>query len=189
MGARKFLFDNASTVRLVTDSPSELVGTGKHLTTTELRLWTSFLDASRIIESELDNQLTAGFDMTHRDYEVLVRVDGAGGQMRLRTLARQIEASPQLITQTIDRLVKRGWIKRQPSVEDRRGVEAALTDEGRAKLATAAGPHADLVRRLLIDPIDTAQLPLVAESLGATADHLRAHRAGEACDQSDCPLN
>lgn len=32
-------------------------GTPKHLSATELRLWTSFLDASRILEAELERRL------------------------------------------------------------------------------------------------------------------------------------
>lgn len=166
----------------------DYVGTGNHLGPTELRFWTSFLDASRILETELADQLTNDFGMTHREYEVLVRVDGAGGRMRMSHLARQIEASPALISQTVSRLAERGWIERKPSPDDRRGVEAALTELGRDQLALAAGPHAELVRRLLLDPVDPAALPLIAESLGRVADHLRAHRAGDRCDDPRCPI-
>jgi len=172
----------------VTDSERDLAGTGKHLSTTELRLWTSFLDASRIIESELDHQLRNECEMTHREYEVLVRVDGAGGHMRLRSLAQQIEASPQLVTQTVDRLVNRGWIRRQPSAEDKRGVEASLTALGRKNLASASLPHAELLRQLLLRMLDTEQLDSVATSLGGVADHLRTHRRGGVCGDANCPL-
>lgn len=172
------------TVRPVRD----LVGTGNHLTPTELKLWTSFLDTSRMLETELAEQLVSSFGMTHREYEVLVRVDGANGEMRMSTLGRQIESSPALTTQTIDRLVERGWIERRASKEDRRGVEAALTGLGRSKLAAAAGPHAELVRRLLITPMDPDHLDAVATSLSTVANHLRSHRSGEACDDQDCPV-
>lgn len=172
----------------MTDSERDLAGTGKHLSTTELRLWTSFLDASRIIESELDHQLRNECEMTHREYEVLVRVDGAGGHMRLRSLAQQIEASPQLVTQTVDRLVNRGWIRRQPSAEDKRGVEASLTALGRKNLASASLPHAELLRQLLLRMLDTEQLDSVATSLGGVADHLRTHRRGGVCGDANCPL-
>lgn len=166
----------------------DYVGTGSHLTPTELRVWTSFLDTSRILETELEAQLTNEFGMTHREYEVLVRVDGHGGQLRMSELARQIEASPALVTQTVGRLVDRGWIERKPSPEDRRGVEAALTTSGKDALAAAAKPHADLVCELLISRMNPDHLDAIAASLGAVADHLRSHRAGGLCDQDDCPL-
>ncbi len=167
---------------------SEFVGTGSHLTSTELRLWTSFLDTSRILEAELEKQLICDFVMTHREYEILVRIDGHGGQMRMSVLARQIEASPALITQTVGRLVERTWLDRKPSPDDRRGVEAALTTAGYAALAAAAKPHAELIRQLLLAPMDAQDLEVIAESLGNVADHLRSHRAGKACDNPACPL-
>lgn len=167
----------------------DFVGTGKHLSPIELRLWTSFLDTSRILESELEAQLLQEFGMTHREYEVLVRIDGNQGHMRMSVLARQIESSPALVSQTVNRLVERGWLTRRPSVDDRRGVEAVLTPAGQSELAAAAGPHAQLVRRLLISPLEPDLLDEMATSLGAAADHLRAHRAGQGCDDADCPVN
>lgn len=168
---------------------SDFVGTGKHLTAIELQLWTSFLDASRILETELETQLSSDFGMTHREYEILVRIDGAAGQARMSVLARQVECSPALLTQTVSRLVKRGWLERKPSPRDRRGVEAALTELGRSELAAAAAPHADLVRRLLLAPIDPEHIEAVATSLHEVATHLRSHRAGEPCNDASCPLN
>ena len=164
------------------------VGTGRHLASNELRLWTSFVDTSRILETELENQLVTDFGMTHREYEVLVRIDGHGGQLRMSVLARQIEASPALITQTVARLVDRNWIERRPSPDDRRGVEAALTPLGRDRLAAAAKPHAELIRQLLLAPLDTGDLDAMAHSLGQVADHLRLHRSGTACEDPDCPI-
>ena len=166
----------------------DLDGTGGHLTADELRLWTSFLDAGRIVETEIERQLVDEHDMSHREYEVLVRLDGAGGSMRMRVLARQIEASSPLVTQTVQRLEARGWVERRPIAEDRRGVEASLLADGRAALASASRPHAELIRQLLLDPIapDVAE---VARALGTVADHLRAHRGGEVCPEPSCPLN
>lgn len=164
------------------------VGTGRHLTATELRLWTSFLDTSRILESEIEAQLIDDFGMTHREYEILVRVDGADGHMRMSTLARQIECSRALVTQTVSRLVERGWLTREPTPGDGRGVEAVLTDTGRRELAAAAGPHAERVRRLLLAPLDANDLSAIADSLHVVAEHLRSHRRGDACDDPTCPV-
>lgn len=166
----------------------DFAGTAGHLSATELRLWTSFLDASRILETELEHQLVTEFGMTHREYEILVRVDGADGRMRMSVLARQIECSRALVTQTVARLVERGWLERRPCPDDRRGVEAVLTATGRKHLAAAAGPHAELVRRLLLRPMKQSSMKTTADALGTVADHLRAHRRGEACGEPDCAL-
>lgn len=166
---------------------SELAGTGRHLSTVELRAWTSFLDASRIIDTELENHLTTEHDMSHREYEVLVRLDGHGGRMRLSVLARQIEASAPLITQTIDRLERRSWVSREQAIDDKRGVDAVLAPQGRDALAAAAGAHAELIRTLLLERLGP-NLDPVAATLGTVADHLRSHRLGQDCND-DCPLN
>lgn len=167
---------------------TEIAGTGAHLDATQLRAWTSFVDASRILETELESQLVEQYGMTHREYEVLVRVDGSGGRLRMSVLARQIEASAALISQTVSRLEGRGWIERSPTSGDGRGVDAVLTPEGRKALSRAAKPHAALVERLLLDHFGE-HLDDVAIALGEAADHFRQHRAGDPCDDPTCPMN
>jgi DNA-binding MarR family transcriptional regulator len=162
-------------------------GTGAHLTTEQLRVWTSLLDTIRILETELETELIANHAMTHREYEVLVRVDGGGGSARMSALARQIEASAPLVTQTVKRLEERGWIIRQPAPSDKRGVDAVLTARGRRALKDAAPPHAATIRRLLLDPIGP-NLGNIAEIAGPLADHLRQHRSAGSCDDPACSL-
>lgn len=167
---------------------TELAGTGKYLSRDELRLWTSFLDASRMLDAALAADLSTSHDMSHREYEILVRLDGAGGSLRMSDLARQIVASAPLITQTVHRLEQRGWVERRPSSVDSRGVEAMLTPAGTSALAAASGPHAALVKILLTDIVDEGRLPVAAEAIGEVADHLRAHRRGEPCERDGCRL-
>ena len=164
-----------------------LRGTGAHLNSTQLRAWTSLLDTSRILDAELAAELLQNHGMTHREYEVLVRVDGAGGAERMSSLARQIEASAPLVTQTVAKLAERGWISRQPSNVDGRGVDAVLTKAGETALAAASAPHAALIRSLLLTPLGD-DVEHVTRGLGVVADHLRAHRAGPGSDDPACPM-
>lgn len=157
------------------------------MSVTELRAWTSFLDASRIIDAELERHLATEHEMSHREYEVLVRLDGHGGRMRMSVLARQIEASPPLVSQTVDRLAQREWVRREPTPDDKRGIDAVLAPAGRDALLAASGEHADLVKSLLTDRLGP-DLDGIAVALGAVADHLRAHRLGADCGDP-CPLN
>lgn len=167
---------------------AQLDGTGRHLTTEELRLWTSFLDAGRMIEQAMAADLAVNHAMSHREYEVLVRLDGAAGSMRMSELARQVAASAPLITQTIVRLEERDWVRRERSAGDSRGIDAVLTRAGRAALAEAATPHARLIRKLLLDLVGPDRLPHVAASMGDVADHLRNHRRDIPCERTDCPI-
>ena len=98
----------------------DIVGTGAHLTTAELRAWTRFLDASRLIEDVLAAHVSREHDMNHGEYEVLVRLDGARGRMRMAQLASQVVATPSKLTYTVDRLEDRGWVRRRPLASDGR---------------------------------------------------------------------
>jgi DNA-binding MarR family transcriptional regulator len=154
----------------------ELRGTGAHLDTDELFAWTRFLDAGRLVEEMLSRHLATEHEMTHSDYEVLVRLDGAGNSMRLSTLAEQCVSSKSKLTHTLDRLEVRGWIERHPSADDRRGIVALLTPTGSDVLAAAAVGHAALIKEHLLDVWHPAELPVIAGAMERVALGLRARR-------------
>jgi DNA-binding MarR family transcriptional regulator len=163
--------------------PEELVGTGRHLDSAELRTWTRFLDAGRLLEEILAQHLSQSHHMTHSDYEVLVRLDGNGGRMRMTMLARQVVSSSQRLTHVANRLESRGWIAREPVAEDGRGLDAVLLPAGRDALAAAAGEHADLIRQFLLEDLDEHERQVIADATDRLSIHMRVHRRGEYCEQ------
>jgi len=167
--------------RLTDYNPEDLVGTGRYLTPTELRTWTTFLDAGRLLEEILARHVSQDHHMTHSDYEVLVRLDGAGGRMRMTVLAQQVVSSAQKLTHTANRLERRGWIAREPVDSDRRGLVAVLLPPGRDALAAAAGEHAELIKQFLLDHLSTPEQEALTETMSRLAGHMRVHRRGEPC--------
>lgn len=167
--------------------PQELVGTGRHLSKRELFAWTRFLDAGRLLEEILARHVAREHNMTHSDYEVLVRLDGAGGSMRMTQLAAQVVSSAQKLTHTANRLEQRGWIERVPAESDGRGLVATLTPEGRAALAEAAVGHAALIRQFLLDDLTDAEQDEIGRIMDRLASHMRIHRRGEPCPQCERP--
>lgn len=162
----------------------DLSGTGRHLTKAQLRAWTRFLDAGRLLEEILAQHVARDHNMTHSDYEVLVRLDGAGGEMRMTSLANDVVSSAQKLTHTANRLEQRGWITRQPVDGDGRGLMALLTPAGRAALTEAAKGHADLIKQFLLDPLSVEERDTIAETMDRVSQHMRVHRRKEACP--DC---
>ena len=158
------------------DPYPDIVGTGAHLTTAELRAWTRFLDARRLIEDVLAAHVGHVHDMTHGEYEVLVRLDGAKGRMRMSRLASQVVAIPSKLTYTVDRLEARGWVQRRSLASDGRVVVAELTREGRAALAEAAVGHADLIRQHLLSHLDASETEALAAAMGRVIDSVRDRR-------------
>ena len=165
--------------------PTELVGTGRHLTKQELFTWTRFLDAGRLLEEILAGHVTREHQMTHSDYEVLVRLDGAGGSMRMTMLAAQVVSSAQKLTHTANRLEQRGWIDRVPTESDGRGLSASLTPTGRSALADAAVGHAALIKQFLLDDMTPEEMARIGESMERLATHMRHHRSGQPCPRCD----
>ena len=170
MERRSAIEDNAG------DLYPDIVGTGAHLTTAELRAWTRFLDASRLIEEVLATHVSREHEMNHGEYEVLVRLDGAKGRMRMAQLASQVVATPSRLTYTVDRLEARGWVQRRSLASDGRGIVAELTPEGRAALAEAAVGHADLIRRHLLSHLDAAETDAMAAAMDRIINSVREER-------------
>jgi DNA-binding MarR family transcriptional regulator len=86
------------------------------------------------------------------------------------------------VTQTVDRLVKRGFVVRRRLGNDSRGSEAVLTEAGSAKLLEASGDHALLIQRFLLDAMDKPTAMMVGDALDKVSVHLRTHRTGDHCE-------
>lgn len=76
--------------------------------------------------------------------EVLLRLSRSeGGQLAMGVLADQIVLTTGGVTRLIDRMETAGYVERRPCPSDRRVLYAGITDAGSAKLAEAAGVHAE----------------------------------------------
>jgi len=144
----------------------------------EMRIWRAFLEAGGRVVHELDQALKCDASMSFDDYEILVFLsEAADHRLRMSDLSKRLMYSQSRLSQRVDRLVARGWVRRERCPEDRRGTFAALTDEGLAAIEAAAPAHLRDVRALLIDVIDPEERAVVADVLErvATAARERAH--------------
>ena len=90
-------------------------------------------------------------------------------------LAASVVLSQSGLTRLVDRLVRAGSVERTRCESDRRGLNAELTQAGKATLEQARPTHLAGVRRLFVDRFDAEELRLLAglwERVlpGATAD-------------------
>jgi len=153
-----------------------LRGTGAHLSPEELLAFTRFFDSARLIEEAIAKHLSERHGMNISDYEVLVRLDGAGDEMRLTELADLCISSKSKLTHTLVRLEDRGWIRREKAVGDGRGVVAHLELAGADALAAAAPGHAEIIKHHLIDCWPSDQLESIGQAMAASAARLRELR-------------
>lgn len=134
------------------------------LDTEQQQAWRAFLEAITHLQSALDAQLQAEAGMPHGYYEILVRLsESPDRRMRMSALADAASSSRSRLSHAVAQLEARGWVRRDPCPEDRRGLVATLTDEGFAALAAAAPGHVEAVRRLLVDKLTPEQVRQLRE--------------------------
>jgi DNA-binding MarR family transcriptional regulator len=114
--------------------------------------WRSFLAGWKALEHRLEIDLKTAHGITLDDYEILVHLSAAPEhRLRMSELADRLLASRSRLTYRVDRLEKAGLVSRRPCAEDGRSIWAAMTDEGRQVLETAAPLHVTGVREHLVD--------------------------------------
>ena len=130
----------------------------------EQAAWRAYLDGTRLLFQALDRQLAVEADLSLTDYELLVRLSEAPGhRLRMRDLADATLSTRSGVTRAVTRAERAGWVRRVECEDDRRGMNAELTDAGRAKLAAAAPGHVHAVRENLLDLLTAEQLERLAE--------------------------
>lgn len=147
----------------------------------EQRAWRAYLRASRLLEVALDRDLAAqGTQLT--EYEVMSMLSEApSGRLRMSALADLVVQSRSRITHTAARLEKRGWVRREACLDDRRGVELVLTDEGRAAIDAMARRHVTSVRANFIDVLEPEEFLALGAALQKVRDALAEEgQAGDA---------
>lgn len=126
--------------------------------------WRAHLDGTRLLLAALDRQLELDAGISLTDYELLVRLSEAPEhRLRMRDLAQATLSTRSGVTRAVTRAEKAGWVRRVECEDDRRGMNAELTDAGLAKLAATAPGHVATVRATLIDLLDDAQLASLRE--------------------------
>jgi DNA-binding MarR family transcriptional regulator len=96
-----------------------------------------------------------------------LRIAGPPHQLSPTQLGRGLMLSSAGVTSRIDRLERRGLVRRLPDPHDRRGVIVELTDEGLAVVDAAVAANSESDRQLLarLDPEELATLESLLRKL------------------------
>jgi DNA-binding MarR family transcriptional regulator len=133
------------------------------LTPVELAAWRGLLRAHSALVRELDAELRANHDLSLLEYEVLLVLEEAlDARMRMSDLAAAVLLSQSGLTRLVDRLAGAGSVERTRCEDDGRGLNAALTSAGRARLERARPSHLADVRASFLDRFDAAELRTLA---------------------------
>ncbi|MCU1688769.1 MAG: MarR family transcriptional regulator [Pseudonocardiales bacterium] len=141
------------------------------LSAEEQTSWRAYLDATTLLSASLDRTLQQDSQMPLSYYEVLVHLSEARDRtLRMNELADRSLSSRSRLSHAVTRMEERGWIKRRPCDDDRRGQFATLTDIGFAALHAAAPRHVEAVRELIVDRLTAEEFA----ELGRLSAILRA---------------
>jgi DNA-binding MarR family transcriptional regulator len=135
----------------------------------ERRTWIAFLYAQSLLFEQIEEDLQRDSGLPLAYYQILVVLsEHPNHAMRMGDLAQALFYSRSRLSHALTRLEENGWIRRDPSPDDRRGSSAVLTEKGMKALAAAAPEHVESVRTHLFDqltPTELEQLRAVSETL------------------------
>jgi DNA-binding MarR family transcriptional regulator len=133
-------------------------GEPRWLDAEQQRTWYLFAYALVRLPAALDAQMHRDADISQFEYMVLSALSTAPQRtLRMSVLADYTASTLSRLGNVVGRLEERGWIRRTADPTDGRYTLAALTDDGWAKVVASAPAHVAEVRRLVFDPLTTAQ--------------------------------
>lgn len=143
------------------------------LSKSEQDAWRSWLDASRLLISELNRELMEAHGLSTADYEILVQLsENPDQRIRMSELADRTFSSRSRLSHQIDRMEKAGFVQREACSVDARGLWAVLTPRGLAKIVEAAPDHVAGVRKHLVDLLSAEDFAKLGQSCQTVVQHL-----------------
>jgi DNA-binding MarR family transcriptional regulator len=137
--------------------------------------WRAFIVGSTLLMDTLDRELRLAHDISLAEYEILVRLSESPDRtLRMAKIAESMRHSRSRVTHTVSRMEKDGLIRRLAAADDKRGVDAVMTDKGWELLKAAAHTHVTGVRAHFVDLADPADYEALGRVMNAVSDQLVA---------------
>lgn len=130
-------------------------------------MWRTFLRAHAQATRALEADLLAEHELPLPSYDVLLQLaESPQRALRMTELAARVLLSRSGLTRLVDRLEREGLVRRQACPSDARGTLAVLTDDGLAKLRTAAPTHLRGVAEHVTDRLSDDEVAQLSQLLG-----------------------
>ncbi len=131
----------------------------RRLDQVQLDDWRLFLRAHAYVISRLEADLAADRQPSLAMYDVLVQlVEAPEHRLRMTELAQAVLLSRSGLTRLVDRMAALGYVRREPSPGDARGVLAVVTEEGVSTLRRAARTHLRGIGEHVVDKLTGPEL-------------------------------
>ncbi|MFN8167355.1 MAG: MarR family transcriptional regulator [Candidatus Nanopelagicales bacterium] len=139
----------------------------------ERAAWVRLAGVVELLPGVLDSQLRRDSALTHFEYWVLAMLSEEPERtLRMSQLAARTSATLPRLSHVVSRLEDRGLVERFPCPEDRRAVNARLTDAGWDTVVAAAPGHVQAVRDHVVDALTREQLAQLVDIAQAILDRV-----------------
>lgn len=146
---------------------------GDGLSAAELRAWRGVIETTAQLRYQLDKQLLADSGLSGSDYPILVALhECESHKLRPSDLAERIGWERSRLSHQLNRMERRGLLRRTSEKSDSRGSNVSLTAEGRRIFLGATVAHWDAVRKHFVDGLTDRQLRQLGDIMEAIARHL-----------------
>jgi DNA-binding MarR family transcriptional regulator len=140
----------------------------------EFRAYAALIASSTLLQRAVERNLREQADLTQVQFEILMNLSLAGATgIRMAQLADALIVSRSGLSYQVTQLESRGWITRQRSADDERGVVARITTEGERVRRRVFAGHVDIVRSAFLDAIEPGELTTLTVVLERVAARLR----------------
>ncbi|MCG5431939.1 MarR family winged helix-turn-helix transcriptional regulator [Mycobacterium sp. MYCO198283] len=140
------------------------------------RAWLRYMRVYHRLEYEMNRQLQTDCGMSLGDYTVMnALMNAPQHRARLNVLATTIGWERSRLSHHLERMNRRGLVRRQPSETDGRATDAVLTGDGETAFASAAPLHAAWVKQLFFTDLTDTQLAELADILEVAYESILRH--------------
>lgn len=140
----------------------------------QLAAYFALTEVSSLLEHAVEQQLKTDGGLTTPQFQILARLNAAGGTLRMTDLADGLVYSRSGLTYQAAQLEKRGLVTRTPGADDERSVEVTLTPAGAGVLGQVMGGHIEVVQRLMMTGLTDDDIATLNEVLTRLRDHMRS---------------
>jgi DNA-binding MarR family transcriptional regulator len=140
----------------------------------EFRAYAALIASSTLLQRAVERNLRDQAGLTQVQFEILMNLSIAGNSgIRMAQLADVLIVSRSGLSYQVAQLESRGWITRERSADDERGVVAHITPKGERMRQRVFAGHTDLVRRAFLDAVEPDELATLTAALERVAGRLR----------------
>jgi DNA-binding MarR family transcriptional regulator len=140
----------------------------------EFRAYAALIASSTLLQRAVEQNLRDQANLTQVQFEILMNLSLAGNAgIRMAQLADALIVSRSGLSYQVTQLESRGWITRERSADDERGVVARITPKGERMRQRVFAGHVDIVRRAFLDVVEPDELATLTAALERVVERLR----------------